>query len=177
MPNWVKWIIGIGIVYLILRFLGALFGFKVPDIKSFSGGIGVSGDGGNSSDNVFAPMLESEFASQTEYWKAISKMETAGYTSRICLDLRNMFGMKHPRERTTTSTKGFSYDSNPGVWWATYPTYQESVQDIVYWLRARKSPEKFNTLYDCISFMGSKGYFGEESVGSYFGKVMAWVNR
>lgn len=136
-----------------------------------------SGTGGTGED-IFLPLINSEYSALVPYWRAISSMETDKYRSRVFNELNNALGMKHPRERATLSVEGTDLNGS-GVWWATFNTATDSVADLVLYLREFNYPTKFDSLYDLVSFMGAPNgnraysYFGNESVSSYYKKANA----
>lgn len=105
------------------------------------------------------------------YWYLVAKMETDGFTSSLFRTFNNLFGMRCVEERQTTQTGCTT--SNFGI----YKNQQSSVDDLVLYLKARKYPSGFVSLYEMIQFMKSKNYFGNESIDSYYAKVKAWENR
>lgn len=93
-------------------------------------------------------------------WVAVSKFETANFSSRLCVKHNNLFGMSYP-----TAGKDYgkvTYDDPPGTPhdFSAYPSFKESVADLVEYLAAFKYPKDFNEVADLVSFMKSKNYFG-----------------
>lgn len=174
-----RWgIAGIVVVVLLLMWLwdyfATLFGWPKVGLPGASG-LSTSGTGGSGGD-IFQPMKDSEYSGLVEYWRSITKMESNGYKSTVCLRCNNICGMKMPRERQTTAFEGTQFTGS-SVWWATYHSMSDCAQDLVLYMRAKRYPTKFDTLADLVAFMGSKGYYGEESFNSYYNKVLAWVGR
>lgn len=108
---------------------------------------------------------------QAFYWFLVANMETAGYTSNLFVKYNNPWGMKQPRKRDTTSLgptpSGF----------ASYANLRAAADDLVLYLREFNYPSDFQTLDDQLIFMQSVGYFGDETLDSYRGKVVAWANK
>lgn len=108
---------------------------------------------------------------QGYWWFLVSQMETAGFTSNLFRNFHNLFGMKQPAKRDT-----LSLGPTPSGF-ATFASDQDSVKDLALYLREFHYPYDFNTLDDQLKFMKSKGYFGDETLDSYRGKVIAWANK
>lgn len=108
---------------------------------------------------------------QGYFWFLISNMETAGFTSNLFVNFHNPFGMMQPRKRATTSigatASGF----------AQYASLPAAAKDLTLYLKEFSYPHDFKTLDDQIIFMRGKGYFGDETLDSYRGKVIAWANK
>lgn len=125
---------------------------------------------------TWSPLKNSEYSKLTNYWRAVSAMETAGWTSPLYKQANNMFGMKQPAKRATTSKGPFSF-AGSGVKWASFYSPSDSVADQLLYLREFNYPTEFVTLRAMIDYMGSKGYYGSESSDSYYAKVLAWAKK
>ena len=101
------------------------------------------------------------------YWSLVSKMETAAFTSNLYKTYHNLFGMKNPVKRDTTSIG----ESPSGF--AVYKTPLESVKDLILYMQEWRYPKDFASLEDQLLFMKQKGYY-EESFEKYFSLVKAW---
>lgn len=99
-----------------------------------------------------------------KWWTAISNFETAKWTSRLYREAHNLFGMKQPLSRQTTSLGPFVLE---GVNWASFSDDESSVSDLVLYMENFNYPKDFSDLYIMIAFMKSKGYF-QESIEDYF---------
>lgn len=83
--------------------------------------------------------------------------------------------MHQPVQRKTTSIGGvWSEAEKANV--ATFTDPESSVQDLVYYMQARKYPVDFNSLEAQLEFMKSKGYF-EIPYSRYLDLVRVWANR
>lgn len=108
---------------------------------------------------------------QAHFWFLVSNMETAGFTSNLFVKANNPWGMKQPSKRPTTSigatASGF----------ASYRDLTDAAVDLSLYLQYFGYPADFRSLDDQLIFMRSKGYFGDETLDSYRGKVIAWANK
>jgi hypothetical protein len=117
----------------------------------------------------------SPYLNSVDNWLAVAKMETAGFTSRIYTNYNNPWNMRPSKVRQHTQDGVMTTGGNGQF--ATYANLDRACQDILLYMQARKYPTSEMSLYDFVSFMGVKGYFGEESIQSYYGKVKAWLER
>lgn len=95
-----------------------------------------------------------------EYGKfavAVSKHETANFTSEIFLNLNNAFGIK------TNDLSGYR----------KYQSVYESAQDFARWLQRKNVPPGLS-LKGLIYFMKSNGYF-EDNLENYYNGAAAWL--
>jgi hypothetical protein len=115
------------------------------------------------------------YSNSVNNWLAVAKMETAGFTSRIYTSYNNPWNMR-PAQIRQNSQDGVMTTGGNGQF-ATYSDLDRACEDILLYMKARKYPTSEMSLYDFVSFMGVKGYFGEESIQSYYGKVKAWLER
>jgi hypothetical protein len=125
--------------------------------------------------SAFNVLQNSEYKDLTYYASAISKMETAKWNMQKSIALRNgynLFGMSVAKVRPTTNL-----GQAAGSQFAGYSGYPSSVQDFLLYLRYFNYPKKFNSLEDFVKYMGTVGYYGEETPASYYGKVVAWLNK
>jgi hypothetical protein len=96
------------------------------------------------------------------------------FTSAVCLNNTNYFGMRHPIERTTTSQgdrNGYAY----------YASLEDSVKDVILWHKAKNNPVTgLNTDYDGIktyvSDLKKHGYF-TATLTEYMSGVWSGVKR
>jgi len=94
------------------------------------------------------------------YWLlAIAAHETGNFTSAVFRNNNNLFGMRHPTIRQTTSQG----DRNGYAW---YNSIEDSVRDYLLWLQSQNAPEGFSDISELISFMKERSYF-EASYSSY----------
>jgi len=113
------------------------------------------------------------FESYPDFWLAVSKMETAGFTSRLFTSANNPWGMKMPKVRRSTAIGEITLN---GSTWARYATLEKSAEDILLWMKARKFQPGIGNLYSFIQEMKRVGYF-EEPFNQYYNLVQAWKNR
>lgn len=97
------------------------------------------------------------------YWVAVARWETGNYTSNVFKKLNNMFGMKFAQVRA--KAPGTKLDILSG--YAKYPTYQDSVLDLIAYLDYFDYPKTFDRLYDQVFTMKSKDYF-EDTLDHYY---------
>ena len=93
--------------------------------------------------------------------------ETAGATSNLFNTNNNLYGMKHPTQRATTSM-GADQRRN-----ARYIDHNSSVTDLILYMDAFNYPKDLNTAPALVNFMKSKGYF-EEDLNVYLRGVEAY---
>jgi len=99
--------------------------------------------------------------------EAIAKHETGNYTSRVYKENNNLFGMKNPKRRQTTS-KGADYNN-----YAIYDNIDDSVEDFILWFKFHKA-QISEDLEQTVRFMKDKGYF-EDSFENYFNGTKRWL--
>lgn len=88
-------------------------------------------------------------------WVAVSKHETANFTSNLLRTANNLFGMKQPLKRMTVS-KGPTKNG-----FASFASLTDSVKDLVLYMDEWNYPKDFASVDDQVRFMKSKGYFQE----------------
>jgi uncharacterized FlgJ-related protein len=82
--------------------------------------------------------------------------ETGGGTSRLFLENNNLFGMKHPIVRTTTSIGADVYN------YAVYNTVDDAVVDLRLWfLHNGLNYENLTSSRDYVTAIKSKNYFSD----------------
>lgn len=106
---------------------------------------------------------------EARYWVSVSAHETGGWTSELYNDNVNLFGMKQPSERQTTS-KG---ELNG---YASYSDDEQSVKDILLWIHAREFGAEHESLRKFTSAMKSKGYY-EADYMEYTNAVIQWHSQ
>lgn len=117
------------------------------------------------SELIKSKLLDAGYDSNfAKWWSAISNFETAKWTSNLYLMYHNLFGMKQPVKRATTSL-GPTSDG-----WASFADDSKSVDDLILYLSARNYPKSFDSLESLVSFMKQKSYF-EEPVDYYLNGV------
>jgi len=113
-------------------------------------------------------------------WLAISKMETAGWTSGLYNQGNNPWGMGYPSKRPTRAS-GKYLGTSPGQGvsfnFAQYATLEDASADLLLYMDYVKFPKGNLSLREHVQAMGDRGYFGTETVDSYYNKVMAWLTR
>lgn len=121
--------------------------------------------------DVWSPLKHSPYGRTAKYWKIVSAMETAGWSSDLYLKSNNLFGMKMPQVRDTTA----SGETASGF--ARFDSPKDSVRDLVLYLKEFNYPTQFASLRQLVDFMGTKGYYGTESSDSYYNKCVAWADK
>jgi len=104
------------------------------------------------------------------YWLAVSKMETGGFTSSLFLRFNNPWGMKFPRQRVNTVS------GQTGEGWATYSHIDNAARDIILWMDAKRFRTDVKSLEAFVTEMKANGYF-EEPYAEYLKLVKAWITR
>lgn len=104
--------------------------------------------------------------------EAISKHETANYTSKLYKDANNLFGMGMPSVRPTLATPAGVQIENQEM--ARYPSKSDSVKDFLLWLNYQNCPVDFVSPDELIQFMKDKSYF-TESFENYLKGVESWI--
>jgi len=115
-----------------------------------------------------------------ENWLAVSKMETAGFNSSLYNQANNPWGMGYATKRPTTAASKYVGSSPSGgvdFSFARYDSLNDASQDIILYMNYFKFPKAKLSLLDHVKEMGKRGYFGSESVESYYSKVVAWLPR
>jgi hypothetical protein len=108
-------------------------------------------------------------------WLAVSKMETAGFSSPQYRMANNPWGMRPSTQRLNTQSGIFQTSGNGDF--AKYNSVDDAAEDIFLYMKARKFPETHLSLFDFVSFMKSKGYFVDLTAGEYYERVVAWLER
>jgi len=103
---------------------------------------------------------------ESGYWTAVSAHETGGWTSEVYKSNNNMFGMKQPEQRDTTSEG----EKNG---YASYKNEMDSILDLLLWINARQFPKEHDSIRKLTSDMKSKGYF-EANYLEYTNAVLKW---
>lgn len=147
-------------------------------------------------DKVFS---NSEYQSSQKNWLLVSKMETANWTSKLFINNLNLWGMGCVAKRPTTQSS-CTWSSNskdlpnrrntdlvdisriatetfkPSKW-GVYETVEDSVEDIILWMRYTKFPTRQLSIREHIVEMKKRGYFAGEDVEEYLKKVLAWEKK
>lgn len=175
---WLKLSGGLGVLLVIFLVIRSFFkSDKAPNkiIKAF--------------DDVFN---SSSFKESKANWLAVSKMETAGWSSNLFINGLNLWGMKQAKKRPNTqistlygvpgrdtgmSVTGVISEVTGKSEWAKYKTVNDAVKDIILWMEYTKFPKEKLSLRDHVEAMKERGYFVGEDVKEYLGKVVAWEGR
>jgi hypothetical protein len=104
---------------------------------------------------------------QALYWLAVSSFETAQFTSTLCAQYNNFFGMKW-------SGRSPAIDLN-GSKWAFPDSLQSSVALQIDYINRMSYPKDFPDLATFCQFMKTKGYF-QESYSDYYPGLLANLN-
>jgi hypothetical protein len=137
----------------------------------------------------------SPYQSLKDNWLAVSKMETAGWNSKLFTNSLNLWGMKKPKVRPTTAQgKTFGITGRetisklfPNITeaaniatgqseWAKYDSIEDAVKDIILWMDYTKFPKGPLSLRNHIEEMKKRSYF-QEDVDYYLKAVAAWEAR
>ena len=138
---------------------------------------------------------QSVYSSIKDNWLAVSKMETAGWTSKLFINSLNLWGMKQPKVRPTTAEgKTFGITGRetisklfPNITelanmatgqseWAKYATVDDAAKDIILWMDYTKFPRGPLSLRNHIEEMKKRSYF-QEDTDYYLKAVIAWETR
>ncbi len=133
-----------------------------------------------------------DYEASKNNWIAVSKMETAGWSSKLFLNGLNLWGMKKARKRPNTqasvlfgtpgrdtgiSPTGIVSEITGQSEWAKYNSLDDAVKDIILWMEYTKFPKQPLSLRNHVEEMKKRSYFVGEDVAEYLGKVLAWEKR
>jgi len=113
-------------------------------------------------------------------WKAIAKMETAGFTSSLYRNANNPWGMQVAKVRPNSQAGKYVGSAGGGATsfnFARYDSLGFAVADIILWMEYTGFPKGDLSLEKHVAEMDARGYFGDESYDSYLSKVRAWLKR
>lgn len=108
-------------------------------------------------------------------WLAISKMETANFSSKLYTSALNPWGMKQAKIRPNHQAGVWVGDGSTN--WARYKSLDDAMLDIIDWCEYTKFPKGNLSLEAHVNEMGARGYYGTESYQSYLSKVRAWLKK
>jgi hypothetical protein len=114
----------------------------------------------------------SPYRSLKDNWLAVSKMETAAWTSNLYKNYFNLWGMKVPKVRHNVVAGQVASGNN---FWARYNSLDDAVKDITLWMDYTKFPYTAS-LDEQLKAMKDRGYF-QESLDAYSKLVKAWQAR
>jgi len=134
------------------------------------------------------PILKSEVDIQFSYahipnagnWLAVSKMETAGWTSGAYVHALNPWGMMTAKvrpDRQAGSYLGTRVGDQVTFGLARYDSIEDAVADLALWMDYVKFPKREMTIQEHVVAMDTVGYFGDEDAQLYLAKVLAWEKR
>lgn len=135
----------VGLVILLLSLLGsviALIAYRKKGSTSTAQMI---------LDKIEAAGYSFDFA---KYWVAVSKFETANYTSPLYRDAHNLFGMGYP-----TVGKDYGSTMSKEGLKSKYPTDNDSIDDLIEYLVAFKYPHTVKSPDELVRIMKQNGYF------------------
>jgi len=95
----------------------------------------------------------------SRYLTAQAAHETGNFTSKIFKENNNLFGMKHPAIRQTTSIgekKGY----------ASYTSIESSIEDMALYLKSRGYLSNYTTIGAYVKALKEKSYF-EDLTANY----------
>ncbi len=136
----------------------------------------------------------SDYKASMNNWLLVSKMETAGWTSKLFVNGLNLWGMKRAKVRPNTQIP-FTQSGSPGRdsgflnttaiasevsgnnQWAKYSNLHNAVKDIILWMQYTKFPNRVMSLRDHVEEMKKRSYFVGEDVEEYLKKILAWEKR
>jgi hypothetical protein len=102
-----------------------------------------------------------------DYWIAVSQFETAGWTSHVFNDSKNLFNIIVPG----------SIRLNYGEGQTIFNSYDEAAQGLVdHVLRPFKYPAVYDSPESLVAFMKSKNYFSSD-VGTYSAGVREYYDE
>ena len=91
----------------------------------------------------------------TDLWVAVAKHETAGFTSRVFREGRNMFGMTLPKG-TTLAIGKLPYGEGQAI----FKNLTDSARDqVLYFTRRFSYPTNITTAESLVDNMAKRGYF------------------
>jgi len=135
---------------------------------------------------------KSDYRNSKNNWLLVSKMETAGWSSKLFVNGFNLWGMKKARKRPNTqqattwgvpgrdtgiSVTGVLSEITGQSEWAKYANLNDAVTDIILWMDYTKFPKEKLSIRDHVEEMKKRSYFVGEDVQEYLGKVLAWEKR
>lgn len=191
---WGKLLAGLGVllgIFLVIRTLLS---------KGRSAIVNVSNDGVNNvprpvSDAFNSVFGNSDYKATKRNWLAVSKMETAGWTSKLFINGFNLWGMKKAKVRPNTQessqwgyagremnllpnavTQTLKYIPGQSQW-ATYKNLPDAVEDIILWMQYTKFPNRPMSLREHVFEMKKRSYFVGEDLEEYLNKILAWEKR
>ena len=110
-------------------------------------------------------------------WTAIAKHETAGFTSRVYKDAKNLFGMTKPSQGayekgwTTATQNVLPYGERQVI----FKSIADSARDQTLFITKRFSyPKNFASLLELVTYMKQRGYF-TDSLDNYYNAAKKWL--
>ena len=104
------------------------------------------------------------------YIAAQAAHETGGFTSRLALDQNNIFGMNIPSKRAFVGSK------NSGNQYMTYSDWNQSVQDLLLWMKHTKFPLSVNSSKQYVDELVDRGYF-TDNPRNYLGGMNRYLKE
>jgi hypothetical protein len=118
---------------------------------------------------------QTKYYAHLENWLALAKMETAGFSSMLYVLYHNPWSMRVVQRRQTTQQSAITLGDNGQF--GTYGNLEDAVTDILLYMAAVDFPENAMSLFQFVSLLKEKSYYGSESIASYYKKVDAWMDR
>lgn len=118
--------------------------------------------------------LSKKLLSNPDNWLAVSKMETAAWTSGAFVNALNPWGMQFAKVRP--SHQSGIYQAGQGGKLASYDSLDDAVLDLREWIDYVGFPKEPMSLPAHIQAMKDKHYF-VEPVSQYLSLVEAWQKR
>lgn len=106
-----------------------------------------------------------------DYWVAVAKHETAGFTSRVFREGKNMFGMK-PARGETLAIGQLPYGEGQAI----FKSLTDSAKDqILYFTKRFRYPTNIKSAQELVENMAKRRYF-EQDPRDYYEGVRRWLN-
>jgi uncharacterized FlgJ-related protein len=96
---------------------------------------------------------------------AQAKLESGEFTNNLTRKGNNLFGMRHPKIRRTTSL-GPTMRAEGRAGYAKFESIEKSVEDLLLYLECRNIPDTFAIAHNYARVLKEKHYY-ESSSGDY----------
>lgn len=111
-------------------------------------------------------MSSEGFSSQEiDFWVAVSKHETGNYTSSLCKNYYNIFGMAVPTKRDSLRN-GKVWVEGDQQYMSTYANFYDAVLDQLIWIHYTNFPTNITNIDVFVDTLRKDGYF-TDSVSAY----------
>jgi uncharacterized FlgJ-related protein len=102
---------------------------------------------------------------------AQASLESGGFKSKLSRTHNNVFGMRHPSKRPTTSLGGLARAEGRNGY-ASYASIEDSVRDYILYYRFINAPD--TTTKEYVTFLKQKRYY-ESDEKLYLKLVEKWI--